>query len=128
MRIALREITTPLQLAQLRRAIDAYSAKMAAEARPIDKMLHFGTFMGCWQDYLELAPDEAPDVRGPHERALDEYQAARERVRAGRADARDHETVAAWERGAHFNDDRAKGATDGKATLPGQSAVQRERR
>lgn len=91
------EITTPALLAQLQAALRAYLAQLERDGTDPKYVQHFGTFMGCWRDYLEVAGTETMDTRGPMERAMDDYHSARERVRGGRALDGDVELVTKWE-------------------------------
>ncbi len=91
------EITTPALLVQLRAALRAYLAQLERDGTDPKYVQHFGTFMGCWRDYLDVAGTETMDTRGPMERAMDDYHSARERVRGGRALDGDVELVTRWE-------------------------------
>ncbi len=96
MKIARRDITTRALLDDLRRAVGNFAGVMAEEGREAKYIMHFGTFMGRWRDYLEVAPSTGVDQRGPLERAMDEYHGARERLRADRGEPGDAEIVSKW--------------------------------
>ena len=111
-KVFLRDVTTTKALDEINRALDAYAARLTADGTERKYIKHFSTFMHCWRDFLdEPAPDENGDQRGPQERALDEYQAARERVRSARAEPGDLERVQAWEQRNATETQRREGVT-----------------
>lgn len=77
-------------------AVAAYRAELVRDGTDRQFIKHGATFLGCWRDYLDSGRG-VNDSRGVAERAMDEYHAARERVRSGHQQPGDVEIVAAWE-------------------------------
>ena len=91
-----KTIKTRREFDDLLRAVEAYRAELVRDGTERRFIKHGATFLGGWRDYLDMQPGDMDD-RGSAERALDSYHAARERLRSGRPEPDDAQTVAAWE-------------------------------